>query len=138
MNLKEIINEAFYGPTEVRPFDIMLMFQYWTNKNKGLSDTQAKVKAAQTAVSVAIRVMYGKKKTTPQQYVAKKVGQASIANKSKLSDEDWLKIWNKAVERLGAKWKTYLQQVKNLIEQGLDYAAIKKQLGIVSKIRKRT
>ena len=133
MNLKELINEAFYAKGEVRPFDIMLMYQYWTHKRQGYSDREAKIKAAQIAVSVAIKVMYGRKPST-QEYVAKKAGEPGLAKKSKLSAEDWLKIWNKAVERLKDKWKTYLQRVKKLVDQGLDYKSVKKELGVVSKL----
>jgi len=133
MNLKELINEAFYGAHEVRPFDIMLMYQYWTNKRKGESDNLAKIHAAQTAIRIAIKVMRGKKKTEGE-YVASKTGQTKLAKKKTLTDEDWLSVWEKAQERLADKWQITLQKVKKLVYEGMDYKSVKAALGVQSKL----
>jgi len=133
MNLKELITEAFYGPHEVRPFDIMLMYQYWINKRKGESDNLAKIHAAQTAIRVAIKVMRGKKKTEGE-YIASKTGQTKLAKKKTLSNEDWLSVWEKAQKRLSDKWQATLQKVKQLVEKGLEYREIKSSLGVQSKL----
>ena len=133
MNLKEIIQESFYSPHEVRPFDIMLMYQYCVNKRKGENDSEAKIHAAQTAVRIAIKVMRGKKKTEGE-YIASKTGNAKLAKKKTLSSQDWLAVWEKAQRRLSDKWQATLQKVKQLVEKGLEYREIKSSLGVQSKL----
>ena len=132
MDFANVIDEAYYAKGEVRPFDIMLMYQYWTNKRQGIGDEESKIKAAQMAITIAIRVMRGRK--TPAEYVATKTKRPSIAKKKILSKADWLSVWNKAAERLGTNWKSYLQRVKELVDEGVEYNEVKKRLGVVSKL----
>jgi len=62
-----------------------------------VSDEESK---AQMAITIAIRVMRGRK--APAQMADTKAKKPSIAQKKTLSRGDWLIVWNKASERLGA------------------------------------